>query len=353
MELINVNIDRYLYNSYNSHNIKNISNDNLFKWYSSNKNISNAIDLSNDFPHIYDQETYGITSSCAIASVLSYLYKFKCNADKIFSPYYLACLQYNLTKNWNTLDIYTGLCVISNNGICLETSFDNTLNLNMINDENINKEASTNIVKSYSYINIDVNNMINILNDHIPILCSIKILPKYNYKHFYDCFNDNNYWLDCYNYYLNNNEIYSVSITIVGYDKLNCEFKIRGCWGPNVGLNGYLFVSFDKFEYFKNLFFDCFIIDICNPVINKIHLFNDLTLDCNKNEVDENCIIEFDKATTPIGCKKSSSFSKTRSFSGFYDSVIDIDLYDNLDDAICSIQNNSIFNNNINVNMEY
>lgn len=346
MELINVNVDKYLYNAYNSYNIRNVSNYNLCEMYYSNNGIINYTDLSDNFPPVYDQETYGITSSCAIASVLSYLHKTRYGNDKIFSPYFLACLQYNLTRDWNILDIQTGLSIVLNKGICLAESFDNTLNLNMIANENIHKEALNNRLTSYSKVNVGVNNITNLLNDKIPILCSMKILPRYNTKYFYECLDDNNYWLDCYNYYLENNDVYSVSITIVGYDMSTNKFKIRGCWGKQIGNDGYLYISFEIIDYFKSLFFDSFIVDLTEPTVSKIKIKNTSHIHINENyDSDDDCIIEFNRQTTPLSCKRTSSFSKTRSFSGFNDSIIDIDIYDNLDDIINSEKNESLYSN--------
>ena len=346
MELINVNIDRYLYNVYNSYNIRNVSSYSLCEMYYSNNNIIKHVDLSHKFPPVYNQESYGITSSCAIASVLSYLHKIKYNDEKIFSPHFLACLQYNLTNDWNILDIQSGLTVALNKGICLVQSFDNTLNLNMITNENIHKEALKNRLTSYTKVNMGINNIINLLNDKIPVLCSIKILPKYNSKYFYECFNDSNYWLDCYNHYLDNDEIYSVSIIIVGYDMSTSEFKIRGCWGFEVGLFGYLFISFENLNYFKSLFFDGFIVDLTNPTISKIRIQNTLNLHVETNDTIDDSIIEFNKQTTPLSCKKTSSFSKTRSFSSFSDSVLDIEIYDDLNDILNTKNNNLFYDQN-------
>jgi hypothetical protein len=341
MELINVNTDRRLYNSYNSYNIINVSNHNLCETYYSNNNIMNYIDLSENFPHIYNQESYGITSSCAIVSVLSYLHKIKYGDEKIFSPYFLACLQYNITHNWNILDIPTGLYILLKKGICLAESFGDTLDLNMIFNENILKEALNNRPTTYANVNTDVNNIINLLNDKIPVLCSIKILPKYNSKFFYECFNDSNYWLDCYNYYLKNNEVYSVSVIIVGYDITKNKFKIRGCWGTNIGISGYIYISFEIFNYFKFLFFDSFIIDLTEQTICKLRVKN-----INNSDLSEDdCIIKLDNQINPLSRKKSSSFTKINSFSGFSDSTIDIEISDNLNDFI-NIQNNNFINSN-------
>lgn len=326
MELHNVNINKYLYNSYNDSSINDLNL--IYSTYNSCLDMFDVVDLSNNFPKVYDQENYGITSSCAILGILSYLHKINHNSDIELSPFHLASLQFNLTKNWYTLDIQSGLYAILNNSICLNDSFDKKLVADIFSNDNINDKSYFSKIKSYIKININLKNTINLLNDQIPILCSIKILPKYHDRNFYDCFSDKNYWLNCNSYYLSEQEIYSVSVTIVGYNKLDNTIKIRGCWGTNIGNNGYIYIPFDIFEEFtsgiygNNLFFDCFIINKTSPLITNMQLFNNL---------DNDYIVEFDKNITPTNIKKQLSFGKTKSWSSFTDSTIEVEIHDNLD----------------------
>ena len=69
--------DIYLYNSYNQYN----SYDDKYFHHKTNNNVE-CIDLSDLFPYVYNQYIQhnniigkGITSTCAIASLMSFLYK--------------------------------------------------------------------------------------------------------------------------------------------------------------------------------------------------------------------------------------------------------------------------------------
>ena len=326
MELHNGNINKYLYNSYNDNTINDLNR--IYSSYNSYCETCNVIDLSENFPKVNDQENYGITSSCAIIGVLSYLHKITTGINVELSPYHLASLQYNLTKNWCSLDIQSGLYSILNNGICLNDLFEKKLTPNLTQPNNNSYYSK---IKSYVKINLDIDNVINLLNDQIPILCSIKILPKYNNKCFYECFNDKKYWQDCYSYYSSDQEIYSVSITIVGYNKLDNTIKIRGCWGSNIGNDGYIYIPFGIFEeyttgiYGYNLFFDCFIINQTTPLATNMQLFDNF---------DDDYVIEFEKNITPKNIKKQLSFGKTKSWSSFDESTVRIEINDNFNDII-------------------
>lgn len=334
MELTNT--DKYLYNSFN-HNTQNIDiNELIHKFNNINVNLD-KIDISSDFPKIYDQGNMGITSSCAIVSIMSYYLKKDYNIDKLFSPYYLAYYQYQVTKNWESIDLFTGLNISNNFGICSDYLFDkdtefNELNINLINDD-ANKYRSG----QFSKINFNISNIEKLLNDGIPILCSIKIIPSINNKYieqstFYNNFNNYNYWTNVYEYYKNHEDIYSVSIIIVGYNSNDGIIKIRGCWGDQVGQNGYFFINYDIINLFSNLFFDQYIIEYIIPTINHSNnlnfIMNDIII--NNNYTNEE-IIQLDTITPKSNqISKKKSFNKISSLSSFNDTMIHIESYDDL-----------------------
>ena len=269
-----INKDKYLYNSYNPNNM----NFNIDKFNISHYIVKHFIDLSYLFEQVLDQGNLGITSACSITSVMSYYYKKKGN-DKEFSPYFLAYQQNLVTNSWNNIDIFTGLNIIKNFGIITKDGYDNFINNNFhINDLLKYK------LNNFSTIDFNVDNLQIILSNDIPILCSIKILP-YNNK-FYNFFNDINFWINVNNHYnINFNNIYAVSVVIVGYDSKKRLFKVRGCWGNKVGDNGYFYINYDIINIYASLFFDYFIIDDYVSSISKstsidnMQVFNDFDND--------------------------------------------------------------------------
>jgi hypothetical protein len=351
MELPQINIDKLLYNSYNNiidqdYKIITISN------YESNNNKKSKVDLSSYFPIVQSQNVFGITSSCAITSIMSY-YNKKKGFDKLFSPYYLACLQYNITNNWHILDLYTGLQISLNTGLCSHILFNDNLNLSKTSESLVINDASNNKFKKISKLNLNINNLINLLNDDVPILCSIKILPNYNSNKFYDNFLNDEYWVECNNYYNNYkiNDVLSVSIVIVGYDDNEKIFKFRGCWGSNVGDNGYFYMNYHTVQFFPNLFFDMFVIDDFIPILLKTKSVDGLTehkkyikledIELNDNEY----IIELDKLNTPTE-KQTGTISRIKSNSLLNDLTIEIDMFNSVDDLLYDF-NDKLLNNQV------
>ena len=308
-------IYRCLYNSYNYNN----NDTNRIDHYSHNKEIKSSVDLSDDFPKIYDQSNYGITSSCSIVSVISYYKKKYNNINILLSPYFLSYQQYLITKCWNQIDILTGLNVSNQIGICSEELFPNILSKEnkVLDCDYILIDASHNKLNYYSKIKFNINNIINCLNDLIPIICSIKIIPSceipipsnlacystinktsincneisinFNKElNFFDYLNNTKYWENVNKYYQDDTIIYSVSIVIVGYNNNNKQLKIRGCWGDQVGDNGYFYINYQIIEKFNNLFFDTYIVDTKSS-LNKntnIELTNDYLKKNIKNNID-------------------------------------------------------------------
>jgi hypothetical protein len=352
MEILKTNIDKLLYNSYNNNKqdnkIRTIYN------YSSNKNLTDfvdLIDLSNQFPAVQCQNVFGITSSCAIASIMSY-YNKKTGIDKLFSPYYLACLQYTITNNWHSLDLYTGLQISLNTGICSYALFNEILDFSKILDTQIINDANNNKFKQFSKLNLTITNLINLLNDSVPILCSIKILPKYKFNKFYDNFLTDEYWVECNNYYNDNkiNDIFSVSVIIVGYDNNKKLFKIRGCWGSDVGDNGYFYINYNIIHYFDNLFFDIFVIDDFIPILPKTKSFDKLIDHRIYNKIndielnDDEYIIELNTPTD----KQNGTFGRIKSNSKLNELTVEIDMYKTMDDILCDF-NNGLSSNQVSI----
>jgi len=378
---------RCLYNSYNYINDNNIkkhktsdSNTYIYKSNKNSLNFNQYIDLSEYFPKVYSQDTLGITSSCAIISVISYYLKLYYNIDKLLSPYFLAYMQFMKTKNWNYIDLQTGINIASTIGICQDHIIDdnslqeaislgsnsirfiNDIDASYIVDSNELMFINENVhkIEYFSYIDLDVLNVIKLLNNKTPVLTSLKVIPIFSNNksrsrsksnHFYNYFNDEKYWTTTQEYYKNLNEIsdidsiYSVSIVIVGLDNTNKLFKIRGCWGDKVGDNGYFYISYDIMRKFSNLFFDSYIIDIKPLLTNNdsIELTDNLKFDLI-DEFDDIQIIKLNNNNKNnidnADDKKSSSFKKISSMGNIYDTYIKIESLDNLDfinDTINSI----------------
>ena len=315
--------------------------------------LPTSIDLTTYFPKIYDQSLYGITSSCAIVSVISFYLKKYYDIDQLLSPFLLAYHQYLSTKSWESIDLYTGIKISHSLGIYLydgcdeliiqkeninnkndnyslfvsmdhttnktnsiltnTTTFDIDLNQYTNNDMLINLNFTTNIDKQPSNINhkleyflrinFNINNIRKLLNNMTPILCSFKILPEVHKSNhcieevdpqFYNYLNNIDYWCDVNKYYLTNknNYTYSVSVVIVGYDETKKQLKIRGCWGDNVGIDGYFYIDYKIIEQYNSLFFDTFIVDI-KPSLNSNYLIGLPLIDEDINHKPGNKVSRF------------------------------------------------------------
>jgi len=364
---------RHLYNSFNQTNyIKNID---IFDYISLN-DYSPVVDLSPFFPSIYDQKSFGITSSCAIVSLMSYFLKKYYNIDKVLSPFFLAYQQFQCTQSWHTIDLLTGIEIANTIGLCsnelIDSDFYITNDLNDLNDLKfnnfINIDASQHKLKYYKKIDITIDNIENLLNDTIPILCSFKMIPTTtstsNQQEFYKNLNNYNYWSDVEDYYNNNdNNIYSVSVVIVGYDNLKKRVKIRGCWGDLVGDNGYFYINYDIIESFYELFFDTYIVDSKSSLSsnsNLIELLNKFNINI-LYEDDNSHIIKFPSSGQKSPRRKSEmgdddytnnellvsekkeSFKKVSSMTNINCSFINIEsLYDLNKSSNCFINNNQL-----------
>jgi hypothetical protein len=323
--------EKYLYNSYNSNNLNNFDSvDN----HITKKPLLTEIDLVNNFPEVYNQDNMGITSSCAITSIMSYYYKKYYNINKLFSPYYLAYNQFLSTKKWECIDLLSGLKIANNFGLCSNYLVNKHTDYNIINSNNILLDANNYKFGYFSKINFNIKNIERILTDEIPIICSIKIVPNINnlpFK-FYNHFKDINYWNNVNNYYKNNDEIYSISIIIVGYNSYKKEFKIRGCWGPNVGDSGYFYIDYDIITNFSNLFFDQYIADtkpyLTSENISLEHIYNEMNVIVSENENENVSKILKIETNSNSNIKKSKSFNKILNL---------IDLID-LDDSSITIE---------------
>jgi hypothetical protein len=325
MEL--VNDSKYLFNSYNGTNntleLKELN-------HITNKKISKTKDLNSYFLCVYNQHNSGITSSCAIISIMSYYLNVKFNIIKLFSPYYLAYLQLENTKSLNSIDLLTGLNITMKHGLCSEYLINGNINSDIINSPILLQDANENKINNFSKISFTLENIKNLLYDNVPIMCSIKIIPTVQ---FYNHFNNYDYWLNTNNYYKNNDDIYAVSIVIVGYNNINKKIKIRGCWGENVGNNGCFYIDYTVITNFSNLFFDHFIINDTMPILTSSNSFivslsdtlnpinnNENDCDDDLNNINMNCIIN-----TPTSNK---SFKKVSSFSNIDDTIIQIESFD-------------------------
>lgn len=316
---------KYLYNSYNSKNIYieiNISE------HDSDSEIKNYVDLSSYFLDICDQKTRGITSSCAISSLISYYMKKLHNIDICFSPYFLAYKQYLYTHSWEMIDIATGLNICKNIGICSNNYFDETTKYENINENIIISDANKYKISSFNKINLTIDNIEKLLNDNIPIICSIKIVPTIDkYSMFYEHFLDDKYWKYVYDYYFDKteNEIYAISIVIVGYDNTNRTVKLRGCWGANVGPlnNGYFIISYDVINSYSPLFFDHFVVDMM-PFINNSQDNLELCFELINNSFDDDNVF----------FKLKDGFKKVDSSSDLNSSMINIESFDNLSEML-------------------
>ena len=331
------NIDKILYNSFN-HNNEHIMINELN--YDVETDIVNMIDMSSNFPKIYNQGIMGITSSCAIVSIMTYYLKKIYNIDKLFSPYYLAYHQYKVTKSWESIDLFTGLNISSNFGICSDYLVSEHTKYEDIDLELVSIDANKYRFGYFSKIKFNIENLERLLNDSTPIVCSIKIIPILNnnldetcINKFYNNFNNYNYWTNVNNYYKNKTDIYSISVVIVGYNSLQKVFKIRGCWGDKVGDNGYFYISYDIINLFNNLFFDQYIISSIIPIINSN---NNLELSVNdiivhNDKIIDNNIYEINKKTS---FSKTKSFNKISSSSSLSESIIKIDSFNDLNSLL-------------------
>jgi hypothetical protein len=276
---------------------------------------------------------------------MSYFYKKYYNIDKLFSPYFLAYYQFLHTQNLNSIDLYTGIKVSTKIGVCADYLVnEDSILLDICSDytnyytNNINSyiiiDASQNKVDNYSKIKLNTDNIQKCLNDEIPILCSFKIIPinesNNTSNNFFDYLNDPIYWSNVKQYYdkiktsrnilKNIMHIYSVSIVITGYDNTKKQFKIRGCWGDKVGINGYFFIDYNIIETYNNLFFDGFILDT-KPSL------------CNYNCI-ELCVHPFIEEKTKslatlANCECNSSLEKISSKMNIYESLIFIETSEN------------------------
>jgi len=385
---------RHLYNSYNQTSYNKETD--LFEYFSYN-DFALKVDLSDYFPdpdphNVYSHYDCGITSSCAIVSVMSYYLKKYYNIDKILSPSFLAYHQHQSTQNWNTIDLLTGINVASNIGICSSSIFDNDVSPKIIENIQLNKfielDASQHTFGFFNKIDPDVDTIENIINDTIPVLCSFKIIPYYKEKIFYNSLNDFEYWSEVEKYYSEsvsvsdsdsdsesefesesvNNHIYSVSVVIVGYDHFKKQFKIRGWW-DDVSNNGYFYIDYNIFESFYDLFFDAYIVDIKSSLSNcniielnnnfQINIVNDDNYqiikfpssgqksprrrsEMEEEEENENKNENEGKEKRVIKSSKKESFKKISSMTNICESFINIE---SLSDLNCLT--NSIFENNI------
>ena len=347
-----INIDKILYNSFNYNNQYIITNEIEFNVHNE---VINMVDISNNFPKIYDQCKMGITSSCAIVSIMSYYLKKVYNIDKLFSPYYLAFHQYNVTKSWESIDLFTGLNISNNFGICSDYLVNDQTNYNDINLDFISNDANKYRFGYFSKINFNINNIEKLLNDKTPILCSIKILPdidniNQNNK-FYNNFKNNNYWLNVDDYYKQNINVYSVSIVIVGYDTEREELKIRGCWGNQVGDDGYFYINYKTINMFNSLFFDHYIINSILPIASNT---NNLEMNLSDIIVSDDRLIneniyQLNKVTTTL--TKTKSFNKVSSLSSLNDTIIKIDSYDDLNQLFEDMKQELSLSNNYPINV--
>lgn len=317
-------LDKFLYNSFNSNINNNIDN----HYNHNSKNILNCIDLSTKFIPIYDQCNKGITSSCALTSVMSYYFKKHFNVTKLFSPYYLAYNQYMMTRSWETIDLHTGLNIATSSGICSDDLVTDGSNYNDINSEFIMSDASNYKFKNITNINLSIKNLKNLLSEEIPIICSLKIIPSLKNNRFFYYFDEDEYWNLTDEYYkFSNNTVYSISLVIVGYDDNTNKFKFRGCWGTNIGDCGYFYISYNVIDKYSHLFFDNYIVDIVNDTIDQSNrlelLFKELSSDIN----DDYKIFKLnDSIISP-----SNKFKKISSFNDLYLSTISIESIDDLD----------------------
>lgn len=340
--------DKYLYNSFNyknhiipldSHNFNN-----------NNKNNKN-IDLSDKFPEVYNQKNKGITSSCAIAGIMSYYMKKYYNTDKLFSPYYLAYNQYMHTQNWQSIDLFTGINIVTKYGICSNYLVDENTEYNVIDTDFISNDAINYKIHYTSKINFTISNIIELLNDEIPILCSIKIIPSVNNNKFFNYLNNNNYWELVQQFYINTSDdnninihnIYSVSIIIVGYSDDDQLIKIRGCWGDSVGDHGYFYIPYSVINDFSDLFFDYFIIDIKNNVSCNNHNLN-LFFECINTNYDDlydsnnELIFKLNDISPQSTSSINSVYSINSDFNKFK-KISSHNLIDDLNSSFVSIEN--------------
>jgi C1A family cysteine protease len=97
---------------------------------------------------------------------------------------------------------------------------------------------------------ITIDNMLNALNDYMPILIGISIFESFNNVSIDNptvTVLENDYPLD------------SHAMTVVGYNTTSQQFLVKNSWGTNWGMNGYCYIPFD---YMKEHAFEKWIFNI-------------------------------------------------------------------------------------------
>lgn len=276
---------------------------------------TSIIDLTSSFPpmnrqnkntSLYYWKQYNISSSFAISSLISFYLLKLFNSNVILSPYFLAYHQYLYTRNWNCLDILSGLQVVQSIGICSIDMIDETFT-NNINNEHILNNAKQYKVHSFTKINFSISNIQHLLNTNIPIICSIKFILTSP-----PLFHDYSYWNYLNNLStLNDTPYQSISIIIVGYNNIDNTIKIS-CNGTCN--NGYFNIPYDAINHYSHLFYDTYIINLI-PSLKHTTSSDNLTSDIIK-----------------LQCSPTKTiFKHVDSKSDLSSSIVSIESYDNLD----------------------
>lgn len=232
--------NKTIYNSFNVNADKNVLNTDV-----SNIDVSN-IDLSIYFINTFKNDgNVGLSSSFAITSLMSYHLLKSYNINKHFSPFALALKQYNVTKSWTQIDIFTGLNIVKYDGICCE------------DDDTMYK---------VTFGNISLNELT------FPFITSIKILPLDD--KFYSFLNDD-YWTIVNKYYSSEfTNTYAISLIIIGCNIEKKMFHVKYLLSDVVDT----YIPFNAI----NLFFDTFMVE----TITTITLDN--SADLNKKKFIKN-----------------------------------------------------------------
>lgn len=260
--------DRVKYNSFNKDTV-NLIEPTPINDTQTNQQKTN-VDLSEFFINFYGKWHKGISSSCAIASIMSYYLKLRHNISNKFSPHFLAYNQFVNTQSWENIDLYTGLNITKYTGICSNRLVPRSIDMNIINNHSVITDAENFKIRSLRKFIISCDELINALSMKDPILTSIKIIPYFN-KHisnnedcFYEYFDNDDYWTVVSDYYKYDNPVYAVSVIIVGYDKEKQQFKVRDSYNKT---EYPITISFSTIVEHSELFFDTYTIEPYFPLL--------------------------------------------------------------------------------------
>jgi C1A family cysteine protease len=222
-----------------------------------NQTLSSFVDLREANSLVEDQSSLGsctgqaLTAAYELMTMKKYPTKF-IELSEMF-------VYYNSRTFDNTVDVDIGATIknglkgLKTYGVCKEELWPYDIEKFTVKpSEEAYAEALQRKIPTY-YLVLGQNNIIDALNSGYPVIIGIDIFESFMYL------DKNNYMLSVRDY--NDNPMGGHALLIVGYDLDKKSFLVQNSFGPEWGLNGYFYMTF---EYADEYVFESWIYDIAD-----------------------------------------------------------------------------------------